>query len=74
MVNGPAVPEYFALARPVDAADGHQRGGLARAVGPDERHDLALVDGQGDVAQGLDVAVVCVHIAQLKHRPLPDMP
>ena len=73
-VDGRAVPENFSLARPVDAADGHQGRGFARAVGADQGDDLAVVHAQGNVAQGLNVAVIGVHVAELKHRFLPDMP
>lgn len=73
LVDGLAVPEDLALARPVDAADGHERGGLAGAVGTDEGHDLAVIHAQGNVAQGLDVAVVGINCPDFKHlRFLPD--
>ena len=75
LVDGLAVPEDLALARPVDAADGHERGGLAGAVGTDEGHDLAVIHAQGNVAQGLDVAVVGINALDFKHlRFLPDRP
>ena len=73
-VDGLAVPEYFALAGPVDAANGHKRGGFAGAVGPDERGDVAFLYGERNIAQGLDIAVVGIHMAELKHRFLPGKP
>ncbi len=73
-VDGPAVPEDLPAPGAQDAADGHQRGGFARAVGADERDDLAVVHMERDVPQGLDIAVIGIHTAQFKHRFLPDTP
>lgn len=67
--------EDFAAARRRAAADGHQRGALARAVGPDERDDFPFVDAYVHVPEGLDVAVEGVDVAKLKHgRTLQDTP
>ena len=64
----PAVEDDLPAARPQQPADGVQRGRLAGAVGADERDDLALVDGQGDALQGVDVAVVGVEVGDLEQR------
>ena len=42
--------------RLIHAGDGVERGGLARAVGTDERDDLALVDLKAQVVDGDDAA------------------
>ena len=60
-----------ALARRRQARDRPQRGGLARAVGADHRDDLALVHGQRDALQRLDVAVVGVDVLDLEQRHQP---
>jgi hypothetical protein len=39
------------------AADGLERGRFARAIGPDDGDDLALVDLEVDAMEGLGVAV-----------------
>lgn len=41
------------LLRPVDAIDDVQQRALARAIGPDQRTDLAFGDAEADVADGL---------------------
>ena len=48
------------------AADGHQRGALARAVDAEECHDLAGHEGQADAAQRVDVAEGLVDVRRLK--------
>ncbi len=58
----------LALPRRQEAVDGAERRGLARAVGADQGDDLALLDVQGDPAQGLDVPVVAVHVLYLEQR------
>ena len=67
LVDGGAVPDNFARARMEYAADGHERRGLACAVGADEGDYLPVVDADGDVLQGLDLAVVGVDLPELKH-------
>jgi hypothetical protein len=56
-----------ALARLRRAADGHQQGRLAGAVGADQGDDLALVHMQIDAAQRLDVAVERVDAGDFQH-------
>lgn len=74
-VDGLSLEQHFTGAWRRSAADGHQRGALARAVGTDERDNLPLADGEVDVAQGLYVAVVGVDVTQLKHvLPLRGRP
>lgn len=74
-VDGMPPEEDFAAARRRAAADGHQRGALARAVGPDERDDFPFVDAYVHVPEGLDVTVEGVDVAKLKHgRTLQDTP
>ena len=55
------------------AGDGVQRGGLAGAVGPDERDDLAVVDLHADAAQRLHGAVGHLQIFNLQHRRPPPL-
>src|SRR3954468_5733796 len=50
-------------ARPGEAGDGAQGGRLAGAVGAEQRHHLALVNGKRDAAQRLDFAVAHDEIA-----------
>ena len=47
-----------AFARRNEADDALHRGGFTRAVGADERDDLALVDFKADVFERLDNAVI----------------
>ena len=56
-----------------EAGDGVQRGGLAGAVGPDERDDLAVVDLHTDAAQRLHGAVGHLQIFNLQHRRPPPL-
>ena len=51
-----------------DARDRPQRRRLARAVGADQRDDLARLDLQRDALERVDVAVVRVDVAQLERR------
>ena len=45
-----------------------QHGGLARAVGPDEGHDLPLLHGKGYVLQGADIVVIDVQTGDFQHH------
>ena len=49
-----------------EAGDRAQRRGLARAVAADEGDDLALLDGEGDSLEGVDLAVVRVDVLELE--------
>src|SRR6266498_3013460 len=51
-----------------DPGDRAQGGRLARAVGADERDDLALVDGQRDALQRLDRPVERVELLDLEEH------
>src|SRR5262249_13807490 len=53
--------ENRALGRPVAARDAIDHRGLAGAVGPDDRKQLALLDGEADVGQRLDAAELQRH-------------
>ena len=48
------------------AADGPQRGAFAGTVGPDQRHPLAGVDVQVELAHGADAAIGHVHVADVQ--------
>ncbi len=48
-----ALEEDLALVRVVEAADHVEQGGLARAVGPDDGHDLAAADLEAHPLEGL---------------------
>jgi hypothetical protein len=49
------------------AADRHQQGRLAGAVGADQGHDLAMGDIEVDPVQRLDGAIECRHRPDFKH-------
>ena len=78
VVNGLAVEGDLALGDlPIlhveDAADGAQRGGLAGAVGAEERHDLPVGDLQGDTTQHQDHIVVHdLDVLQCEHPAWPS--
>ena len=59
--NGPG-------ARADDPGDRVEGGRLARAVGADERDDLALLDRQRHALEGVDVAVVGVDVVDFEQR------
>ena len=50
------------------AAGGHQGGGFAGTVGPDDGHDLPGIDLQGNSLEGLDGAVARIDVFQFKNR------
>ena len=50
------------------AGDGVQGSGLARAVGPDQRHSLVGPDLQGDAVHRRDSAVADHEILYLQHQ------
>src|SRR2546425_4558477 len=66
-IEARAVEAHGAVPRPHEAEDRAQRGGLAGAVGADQRDDLAALDGQRQPAQGPDAAVVGVDVGELEH-------
>ena len=53
--------------RLIHAGDGVERGGLARAVGADERDDLALVDLKAQVVDGDDAAELHRNIVETQN-------
>ena len=65
-VDGAALVDDLARHRAQQAGDGAQRGRLAGAVGPDQGHDLAGVDGEIQLLHGGDVAVVDADALQLE--------
>jgi hypothetical protein len=61
-----------AIGRAQEARDGLERGGLAGAVGANQRHYFTLIDLEGDVPEYLQIAVENINIFNPKHRtPLP---
>ena len=44
-----------------------QRGALAGAIGPDQRHDLAIGDRERDAFEGMDIAVIGVNVFEFQH-------
>ena len=58
---------HGALAGMEQPADGLERGGLASAIGADERHDLTLAYLQVDTLKRVDLAVVGVNAAQAQN-------
>ena len=58
---------HRAGARAQQAGYGLQRGGLARAVGADERHHLAPVHVEGDALDGVDGAVIDVDVIYFQY-------
>jgi hypothetical protein len=59
---------------PDEAGDGREAGRLARAVGPDQRHDRALRHVEVDAIDRLQPAEGPRQAAHLKHRGLPVGP
>ena len=55
-----------ALAGAVEPVDRAKRRRLARAVGADQRHDLACADPERDALERVDRAVVEVDVVQLE--------
>ena len=49
------------------AGDGFQDGTFARAVGTDQRHDLALVYLKGNALDGMDRAIVHMDVVDFQH-------
>ena len=66
-----AVPEDGPGAGLHQAGDGAQGGGLAGAVGADQRDDLAVGHLQRDAPEGLDAAVADMEVFDFKHLPPP---
>ena len=66
-VEALAVEQHVA-ARLDGAGDRAQRGRLARAVGAEDRDEVAGGDGQREAVQRLDLAVARLDVAQLKER------
>ena len=70
-----AVEADGAAPRPHGAEDRAQRGGLARAVGADQRDDLAALARRArQPAQRADVAVVGVDVGELEHAVYRAVP
>ena len=61
----------LARKRSHDARDGFQQRGLARAVGAEDRHDLAAPDVEGDAVERAMLAIGQAEIGDLKHRRPP---
>jgi hypothetical protein len=53
------------------AADALQRGALAGAVGPDQRHAFGGVDHEADAVQHVGLAVTGPQVAHLQHQCAP---
>ena len=51
-----------------EAGNGLQNGGLTGAVGTDQRHDLSLAHFKGNALDGMDGAVINVHIFNFQHQ------
>ena len=69
-----AIEDNGAGARARRAADGHHQGGLAGAVGADQRDDLAFLDVDVDALEGLDLAVEGLHAADSEKRVAHERP
>ena len=52
----------------LEARDGAQKRGLAAARRPQQREELARLDGRGDAAQRVIIAIILMHILKLDHR------
>ena len=59
-----AADQDLALARHLEAGDHAQGRGLAAAGGAEQGHELARLDGEGDVVHGRDGAVALGHVAE----------
>jgi hypothetical protein len=55
--EGPAADPHFAGGGPIEAADEIEQGRFPGPGRPDDRHHLTLGNGQGDAAQGADIAL-----------------
>ena len=70
----PAVQRHGAPAQRQQAGHGPQRGGLARAVAPDERDDLAGAHLERDAPHGHDVPVARLDAVKPEQRSSPRRP
>src|SRR5258708_5413592 len=61
-----SVEQHLADARRVDARNRAQRRRLARAIGANQRDDLAGLDAKRNALDGVDVAIKSVNVAQLE--------
>ena len=68
LVDALAFEHNLTLARRRDARDRAQRGALARAVRADQRDDLALLDGDRDAFERVDIAIVGMNVIQFQKR------
>ena len=60
----PAVDQHHATLRALQAGDHAQRGRLAAARRPQQRHEVAVLDGQRQILQHMVVAIVFVDALQ----------
>jgi len=57
----------------IEPGEDLEQGGLARAVGPDQREDLALGDLKAEPAQRVESAEADREVANLEHRAYSDL-
>jgi hypothetical protein len=63
-----ALQHHVAVGHRQDAGDGSERRALAGAIGADQGHDLILAEAERHAAQGVDLAVVDLQVADLEER------
>jgi len=68
--RGDVLAQKGDLARrgPDQAGNGLEGGALAGAVGPQQRHDLALLDGEADPLESVDLAVIGLQAVDAENR------
>ena len=71
--SGHAVDEHFARRRLQQPVDQAHRGGLARAVRADERHEVAVGDAEARSRRTSELAVIRrAHVLELDHATTPS--
>ena len=70
-IDALAGPADFALGQPVLAGDARKRGGLARAIGPDQRHAFTGVDLEAHALDGLHPAEMLDELAHVQRHLEP---
>ena len=70
MSGSAAAEPHRASVRPGFTGDDVHHGGFTRAVGADDAAQLAVVDGEIQVVDGLEAVKAYVHVFQVQDRPV----
>ena len=62
-----ALEHHRAALRGQQTGHSVQRGRFSGAVGADQCHDLAFVDPEGNIVQGMDQTIINIQIADFQH-------